>query len=205
MGFVPGIDQYKVNVDLSAFAQGLSWGFWVLDNAPGSAGRNDTLVSVVDTWMVGTMIPDMSQDYAYTGLAAYDMSSLTAPVKALQKSPLVFGGLTGAGAPANTAVVVSLYTEGRGRSARGRIYLPGALEASLNGQTWVSAVSTDYEADIQALQTALNGADFELIVSSSQTGGVDRTERLAQPVTEVIGKAKIGTQRRRIRYGDGSA
>ena len=203
MGFVSGVNQYRVIWDFTVGVEGLSYGIYVLDENPGVGDRLGDLLTVVDDFQINDNMPVISADLLYNGVTAYDMSSATAPTRSIQHIPAVAGGVGAPISPTNGAMVISMRSAGRGRSSRGRLYYVGLGEVSLTEDEWAAASAAATQALFEGLQTDLNTADFELIVSSSIFEGAERATRLAQPVTAIEAKVKLGTQRRRVRYGDG--
>jgi hypothetical protein len=105
------------------------------------------------------------------------------------------GNVSGDWVP-QVAAVVSLRTAKRGRSYRGRVYIPFIGEAQISN----GSLSSGYVADLldawTAFQTALETSDFYLAVASYKLAEATR-------VTNVIVEAAMGTQRRRqerVRY-----
>jgi len=204
MAFVPGIDQFSVRWDFTLNGDGASIGMYVLDDDPLTPGRIDTLATLSDDWMTLDVLPSLSNEALYNGVTVYDLNTVTSPVRSIQKSPAVAGGVATPCAPNNAAVVVTFKTAGRGRSSRGRIYFVGLGEANIQQNQWDALTAAAVADWIVDFQTRALAANFTHIVSSSILEGSERTERLAQTVTEVVGKTKVGTQRRRINYGSGS-
>jgi hypothetical protein len=99
----------------------------------------------------------------------------------------------------SSALTVTFITDLRGRSYRGRNYLPGMPnEATVNGSSW-SVVKAAAMADCyDALRTLLIAEAFSHVVASRYHNGVRRTVGVATGVTQYRGNTKIAVQRRRI-------
>jgi hypothetical protein len=126
------------------------------------------------------------------------------------------GGGSGASVPAGTAMVMSLPTALRGRSYRGRMFLPG-LEASqvLNPQQWQGAYVTNVAEAVETFWASLYalgapGPIQACVVSyfSGKTANPNplsknrfvptrRVTPLSTIIVDCIGKTRIASQRRR--------
>lgn len=114
-------------------------------------------------------------------------------------TPHPVGGDLDVAVPTNCALCVSFRSAARGRSARGRNYVPGLGEASVNqsrvSQTKVDAVKAAY----QGLFTALGGLPWTWVIVSRFTAGAPRPAGVVYPVTSVtIVDNVIDSQRRRL-------
>lgn len=112
------------------------------------------------------------------------------------------GGQTGDLAPLQAALVTTLRTPNRGRSFRGRVYLPGLSDGQVNsdGETITSARVAAQQAFITSLQTAANAfVSPGLVVVSRHSGGVPRTTGITTPVTGLDTNNQVDTQRRRVK------
>jgi hypothetical protein len=109
------------------------------------------------------------------------------------------GAVSGTIAPNNAAQVVSLKTAKRGRPYRGRNYMPAIPSANLqDAQHVTTAAAGALETAYQNLGTALFVAGYRHVVGSRWENGVIRTVGEPTPITNYIGREKIGTMRRRI-------
>lgn len=124
-----------------------------------------------------------------------------------QSSPVYIGGsglpdagnLTGAIVPNNVALVISFTTVLRGRSYRGRNYVPAMAAANLStSTTFTSTIAGDVANSFTNLHTALASDGFIPVILSRFNNGVRRTTGVAQPITGIIGRTAVGTQRRRV-------
>lgn len=109
--------------------------------------------------------------------------------------------------PPQCAVVFSLGTALKGRSYRGRFYLPGVCEGSTLAGALTAAATTNY-LTISAQLLAVFGpsgsnANWRLAVISRYLNGVERVTPVGTPVTSVTLNTTIYTQRRRVAgYGE---
>lgn len=68
--------------------------------------------------------------------------------------------------PAEVATVLSLHTPFRGRSYRGRVYLPPVYVAQLNGGVFSTTFINDIIAQVNGVQAALVGISWNIGVAS---------------------------------------
>lgn len=203
MGFVPGPGQAKVNVELQIDNDTSSFGFWVLDTTSPQNADLDGIGLVVDAWVRAELEPILSGGVEITGFTIYDYASITSPKVSFVYQPPEEGNVASTTVALSTSMVVSLATGGRGRSSRGRIFLPGAPQSAMFDGEFTQTYADDVDARFTALQDNLRTAGYELIVSSAVAGGVDRVARLPQIVTSIVPKRKNGVQKRRRNYGSG--
>jgi hypothetical protein len=100
-------------------------------------------------------------------------------------------------AAANACLVLTWLTGVRGRSHRGRTFLPGCPNASLESGSgrWSSALITDAATWIQTWFDNLAGEPGNLLLAQVSQRAVDSPHHAA--VTGFIPRQGIGTQRRR--------
>jgi hypothetical protein len=98
--------------------------------------------------------------------------------------------------PVNVALVVSLLTNTRGRSKRGRMYIPGIVQTQVDipAAKWSSGTLT-------AAVTEWNVWQAQLLAGASLLKQVVASYKLATafPITSVVAKADFGTQRDRAK------
>lgn len=124
-----------------------------------------------------------------------------------QISPSVFAttGLPVAGTnvspalPNSNALVLTKRTALRGRSYRGRIYIPGLIE----GQVTANAVSSAYQTNylnfwngLRTITTTLNS--FEMVVLSKKQNGSWLAQGILTPVIGFTTDGQVDSQRRRL-------
>jgi hypothetical protein len=110
------------------------------------------------------------------------------------------GGNLGEMLPPLLAVVVTLTTQRRGRSYRGRVYLGGHTEEELENGSWSTTLVTAAEDFITAIEIAAENLGWTFGVRSGQLDGVLRPAAIITPVTgREVRSALPGTQRRRSR------
>jgi hypothetical protein len=108
------------------------------------------------------------------------------------------GTATGASLPNQNSVLLSWLTAGRGRSQRGRMFLPCPVETVLTGEYLTGSVVDVYKAAAQAFLSSLQGAGLTPCIANKKPK--DPPAGWAPILTPITG-VKVGnvvrTQRRR--------
>lgn len=142
------------------------------------------LATNVGNWVTTSLAPLLSSDWTATHVRAIDLSS---PTGLSGENNLASpGGVGTESAPNNVAACVSLRTAQRGRSGRGRNFVPGIPNAVIT----LNTLSPTFIDDLVSAYLTLVGAGsftpgWELVVVSRQTGGALRPTGIAIPVTTV--------------------
>lgn len=129
-----------------------------------------------------------------------DLSSQTAPTVTATTGLPANGALSQAALPNNSAACISFRSAGRGRSSRGRNYIPGISEDSVIGNSITSATQNNLVTSYEELQDAATYTDdWTWIVYSRFENGNPRAEALIAPVDAVLFTDNtIDSQRRRL-------
>jgi hypothetical protein len=171
------------------FTQG---GAWALEELQELADAVD------DVW--AEQMPGLtSSNYQYFQTKATDLREEFA-LQAIQDEGAFTGTATGSGEAANVAFCIKRLSGLTGRSARGRIYLPGLSTGMFVS---VNHVSTTYA---NALVTTMNGiteaallVGWTPVIVSRYTGGVKRTHGVTFPITSwSYTDTRVDTQRGRL-------
>jgi hypothetical protein len=125
-------------------------------------------------------------DITYTPLDG----SAGSVTKTLTNAAPWIGTITSGETVPQVATLVSLKTGFRGRSARGRIYLPFTAEGALNNGSLVGTVSTSMNAGWSAFRTAMIAAGHDLEVASYKNAS-------ANTVSDITVEQLLATQRLR--------
>lgn len=169
-----------------------------------SGGWDSTSLQVLadaawDHWATSVMI-DLGDGLVLTGTRALDLSSATGPVAEHTQS--LNGSITDSPElPQNCAFAIKFTTAQRGRSFRGRIYLPGITTARQvsTGILSTSAADAFLEDVTGAIGDIATEASCEHVVVSRFTGGSPRVTGVATPVTGIsYTDTNLDSQRRRL-------
>lgn len=165
------------------------------------AGMN-SLATSLTAWVNGSLAPLLSDDWSSTRVVLTDLDTLTGP--RIERAIVAAGGVAGEANPNNVAACVSLRTDQRGRSARGRNYVPGIPGSVVTLNTLDSA----FIGDLVAAYSELVGAGtflagWQLVIVSYITEGSPRAAGLAIPVTSVtmVGSVVRSMRSREVGHG----
>lgn len=144
-----------------------------------------TLTDAVHVWFGSILAPLLSDDWAATRTIGTDLTTINGPRR--EAGGTTAGGVSGEANPNNVAACVSLVTANRGRSFRGRNFVPGipGTVVTLNtlDPTFISDLLTAYFGLIGP-GTFLAG--WQLGVVSRVQGGVVLTNGIITPVVDVV-------------------
>lgn len=135
-------------------------------------------------WAVSQLAPLLSEDWSFERSIGTDLTLIDGPRVEIA-NPTV-GGVAGEAAPNNVACCVSFRTAARGRSFRGRNYVPGipnsVIDLNAMSPTFLSDISTAYSLMIGA---GTFEAGWQWVVLSRETAGAPRANGIGSPVTSV--------------------
>lgn len=170
----------------------------------GSAGVTPSLATDLGDaligWWTGQFAPIMSNTLTLVEVFLTDLTTNTSFTVSDTSGLPVTGASTTDSEPNNVSLCVSFRTVQRGRSGRGRNYVPGLTEAQVNG----NVVGATTISDITGAYSILLGAGsfvagLQWVVVSRFHNGVERTTGLAIPITTVLVVDNIvDSQRRRL-------
>lgn len=100
----------------------------------------------------------------------------------------------------NLALVVTLRTGLRGRSYRGRVYIPGMPESLMTNGAYAASVSTEVLEWLQLIKNNAATEGWTWGVCSRYHDGVERAAGIVTPITShEVRSTYPGTQRRRFK------
>jgi hypothetical protein len=143
------------------------------------------LTAAVAFWWQDTLIPVLSDDWTGVLVEAVDLTSqFGASASAATPAP---GGASGEANPNNVAMCVSFRTGLRGRSFRGRNYVPGIPGAVVT----LNTLDAGFILSVLGAYNALVGpglflAGWQWVVLSRRIAGSLRAEGVGTPVTAAI-------------------
>jgi len=111
----------------------------------------------------------------------------------------VSGSVSGTQVPNNVAIVVTLQTASRGRSFRGRNYLPGGSRNNqLNSTEWNSSIITAMDTSYNNMAGLIIAGGWTNVVLSRQHNGVVLSTGVATTIVNYRCNALMGTMRGRL-------
>jgi len=191
------------------FGENVENTLYVRFGAPPDSGDLAAAAVFIDTAWRANIIPMQSESLTYSEIFCTDLTSATGPTHAFNTGLPISGESGDEGEASNVAACISLRTESRGRSFRGRNYICGLPSGFISGKIMDGVLMDAYTAGYEAIIAALTGGGLALVVVSRFSGftivdGVKvptpRTTGLATEVTSVSFTDNIVTsQRGRLR------
>ena len=175
--------------------------FWFSSGAITPTTVNSLLTQLFN-WVNTTLSPLLSRDQSFTRIRAVDLGSAIGLVQ--ETATTAVGGVDVESAPNNVAACVSLRTAQRGRSGRGRNFVPGIPNSVITLNTLDATFITDL---LDAYNTLTGAGAFvagwELVVLSRVTAGAPRAVGIGIPVTEatMVGNSVRSMRSREIGHG----
>jgi hypothetical protein len=199
MAFVPNPDWGKLCFDFTWNGVGVSICLNFQKSSPTPTDFNSLAQEGADAF-VADLLPHLIDSLTLNQTTVYDMASDSSPVY------IASGGLPASGAsatdslPNNVAAVITHETNLRGRSGRGRTYMPGMSEANqtdgLFGGAYMVTLLTAFADFIMATEA---GSGWVHVVASTQSDGADRVTALLTPTVAYATSNIVRSQRRRTR------
>jgi len=156
------------------------------------------LTDAADTWRLGLRILQPAT-VAIAGIRATDWSSDTGGTSFQSPSVTVAGSDLQPALPQNVAMCVTHKTAKRGRSYRGRTYIPGLAEDVVaTGDLLLAAKKTAALVAYSSFDLELLAAGFTRVVASFHTLGAARVIGVGTPVTVSSIDQYSDSQRRRL-------
>lgn len=164
-------------------------------------GDMDTLGEFLNDWMSDSLMPALSVTLAYRGVRLTDLSAALAPQIDYPVVPAVNGTNAGSPLPNNAAYCLQFKTAMRGRSYRGRNYIPGLTVTMTTDANTVDLSFADLL--VAAYQPLLDPlalpSQFTWVIVSRVQDGVTLGVGVTTPVVAVTySDLTIDAQRRRL-------
>lgn len=198
MTFIPIPDSAKATLEFT-------WGGQVVAvtlhwrKAGFTSSDVDDLGQALRSWWNDTAKSNYSQDIALENIQITDLRTSDGEVYDLPISPAAAGTVAQDSVPNNVALAIKLGTPKRGRSFRGRSFIPGLPITAMETSTKVFAA---YLGDILGAHTALiavgASVGWDLVVASRATGGAPRTTGVTTAVEYMSAGVNTDSQRRRL-------
>lgn len=146
-----------------------------------------------------TLIAVLAPTLVWVETKFTDLSTQTGQTYTTSTSLPFPGASASAQLPNNCALVITKRTALRGRSFRGRSYMPGLTEAVVTGNSVLSTFLTPALNFFNAaLSYAVTGNEFNMVVVSRFSEGAPRITGISTPVTNFTADTVVDSQRRRL-------
>lgn len=153
-------------------------------------------------WWATELAPNLTKSLQLREIYLTLLTTAVSPTVTRVPSTTTFGALDVPPVPNNASLCVSFRTAGRGRSARGRNYVPGIAEGEVNisriTQARCDAIAQAY-SNIPAVLVEQDVEAFTWVVVSRYTSGLPRGEGVTEPIqVATVVDNVIDSQRRRL-------
>lgn len=161
----------------------------------------DNLASAVDQWMGTEMLPLLSNNLTYVGTEVRGLEN-EEDLTSFDDDSTGAGGVVADPSPNNVTFCVKRLSGFTGRSARGRVYLPGIPRTFLDGvnENFVtSAAAANWvDALLAVLSYVITHGWIEIIISRWNEG-MKRSEGVSFGITDWTNSdLRVDTMRRRL-------
>lgn len=199
MPFVPFDNTAEVHIRYTYQGQQIENTLYFTQAAPWDETEMTQLADSIGSTLIANVMPFMPNTLTLREIYVVSLESSTAPAVTYTGGMPQNGLLTDPALPNNVTVTASFRSNGRGRSSRGRNYLPGLTEGKVIGNT----VQQDFVDVWTPFWTALLGLDtsegYTWVVASRYTNGNPRPLGVTVPVTDVVyTDLTVDSQRRRL-------
>lgn len=198
MAFIPVPDTLEVFLKWGAGEVTIGILFHFIKGAAWVQSDAEALVAALEGWRVNTLRPLYNAGAVATEWRATDIRSETGFSIVVPISGTGAGTRAGTVAPRQVAAVVSKRTPLRGRSYRGRTYMPFLSETDVSDDTVETSYLNDLMTAWASMTTVVNGLGWGYGVVSRYTEKAPRTTGVLTLVSSIIADAVVDTQRRRI-------
>lgn len=163
------------------------------------SGTLEDLGIIMMQWAEDHYITILGSQLTFTGVKITDLSTESGGVYENSPAGTVTGGnTTGEAFPNNTAVVVSWKTLSRGRSFRGRTFVPGIRSSMVTLNTVGGTFNTSLTTALNTLTTETGAGGFVQVITSLCNGKAWRTTGVSTPVSSYVINPTVAAQRRRL-------
>lgn len=173
--------------------------YFKFGGSPTTLDMNGLGDDLIDWWDLQYSQP-LSTQLTLREIAVTSLVSATAPAVVRTPSSPLAGKDDAPASPGNVALAISFRTVNRGRSFRGRNFIPGIPNDQITGNTVASGVVEAIEGAYADLLTrhSISG-DGAWVVVSRFTAGAPRTTGVATDVTSAsVVDPLVDSQRRRL-------
>jgi hypothetical protein len=178
----------------------LQWTNTLTFTKPGFDGSDlGAMAQEVRDWAELNILSELASQYKVRQVTAYDMRTVTGP-KFVLAGTTATGQRVGDTAALNVALVVTFYTNTRGRSGRGRNYVTGFIEDDVtNVSVNATPVGDGIENAYGVLDNLLSAIGWTWVIAQRFENGAPLATAVTREVLEATVRSTIfGTQRRRV-------
>lgn len=140
-----------------------------------------------------------SNELSLVNVKVTDLTTESAGVVEVAPATPIIGTWSGGVVPGNVALCVTKLTASRGRSYRGRMYLPGMPDSQVSGSFITTAHLSIVAGQISEILTqTVDGVVAPMVVVSRFHDNAPRGTAVVSPVTSIRVNTRLDSQRRRL-------
>jgi hypothetical protein len=157
-------------------------------------------------WCEGSLLVHLSSDLNLRQTVTTDLTAIDGGQFFYAPDTTTIGGVAPPTLPNECAFCVSLHSASRGRSARGRMYLPGITVSSMSDNNIVGPATIGvWIDDVQLLINTIAASGRQLVIVSYISGGVPRPGGpVYYPVLSAVATDNVIDSQRRRKPGVGT-
>lgn len=199
MPFIPTIGAALVAVNYDWHGQKCNNTLWFIgDGSALDVTALTSLAGMVQDYWVDAIMPQLSSEISYRGCIAYAQDSESAPAVA-STGVNVPGGVVIPSVPNSVTWAIKFTTAGRGKSSRGRNYIPGIPATAVEDNTVDGAFATNMVTAYSGLIDEAAANSFTWVIVSHFSLGLPRVAGVYLTVSGVgFSDLIIDSQRRRL-------
>jgi hypothetical protein len=199
MPFVPVANAIQANIRGTYLGEQVENTLYFGVGTPPTAAGLLAAGNALAMWWQTSVMPNLSIHYTFREVYLVSLVSASAPTATAVQGAGTAGGTVGDGMPGNVALCVSFRTEARGRSFRGRNYVPAVPESDVAGNTISSGFIDPIVAAYSELLVPGDVVTGTWGVVSRFANGVERTTGILTSITAVlVVDNTVDSQRRRL-------
>ena len=165
---------------------------------PTEPGMTALGVELIDWWKA-SFPTTMPTTLSLVNVKLTDLTTQISPAINVGTGLPAAGTSAGVSLPNNVALVLTKRTVLRGRSFRGRVYLPGLLESQVTGRAVQTSIVNSFINSWNQTISMTDGVDtWQQVVLSRFTNNNPRVEAISTPVIAFTSDGQVDTQRRRL-------
>lgn len=198
MAFIEVPNTLMVEYKMSLLSQFMEITQYWYQASEWSEAEAEDLVADLKTWWQTELSDALSNQVNLDAIKYTNLESASSFTGEYSTGLPVTGGIASNSLPSNCAAVVTQVTSARGRSFRGRNYVPGIPEANVGGNVIDNSILVSLQAAYDSL--ILIGIDHTCapVVVSRYSGGAPRATGIVTAIRSYVPRSTIRTQRRRL-------
>lgn len=199
MAYIPAVNVARVSVEMQLAGQTVVITLHFHKDGGWSVEGLGDLGAAIILWWIDHLAAIIANDVSLLGARATDLTTASSPSVYMTPESSATGARTSPVVALNVASVVTMRTPLRGRSYRGRNYIPGLtvdelIDAGYINEPTQSAIIGAY-ADLAEVEDALT---CDHVVLSYRTGNAPRAAAVPTVITSYTCDSPLDSQRRRL-------